>query len=238
MGPDRDVSREHFSEGRSNSTSDKCRGARTQSRIYGKTITQVLEELVPRAKKSPYNKWWWTRELIGLRDEFTARRNRVTTLRRSGEDTKRARKLADSARRTFHNVIDRQKQDHWKDFLDKPENVWKAAKYAKRREATNQIPDLVVGQERAGTDPRKAEILMEAFFPVPPEPEGRTHYDRQLGQSLEWPELTMHETEKTIFESSQDKAPGPDEITFRVLDLPYHFYLDKPLDHDASTRAD
>lgn len=75
-------------------------------------ITQALEEFVPRAKESPYNKRWWTRELTGLRDEYTTRRNRVTTLRRRGEDTERARKLADSARRTFHNAIDRQKRDH------------------------------------------------------------------------------------------------------------------------------
>ena len=181
-----------------------------------RTITQVLEELVPRARESPYNKRWWTKELTGLGDEFTARRNRVTTMRRRGEDTERARKLADSARRSFHNAIDRQKRDHWKDFLDNPENVWKAAKYAKKREATTQIPELVADGDRARTDAQKAEILMEAFFPVPPEPEGGTRYDRQPGQSPEWPELTMHETEKAIFESSQDKAPGPDEITFRA----------------------
>ena len=173
------------------------------------TITQVLEELVPRARESPYNKRWWTRELTGLRDEHTTRRNRVTTRRRRGEDIERARKLADSARRSFHNTIDRQKRDH-------PENVWKAAKYAKKREATTQIPELVADGDRARTDAQKAEILMEAFFPVPPEPEGGTRYDRQPGQSPEWLELTMHETEKAIFESSQDKAPGPDEITFRA----------------------
>jgi hypothetical protein len=31
------------------------------------TITGTLEELVPRAKESPYNKRWWTRELTELR---------------------------------------------------------------------------------------------------------------------------------------------------------------------------
>lgn len=180
------------------------------------TITQALEELVPRARESPYNKRWWTRELTGLRDEYTTRRNRVTTLRRRGDDTEKARKLASSARRTFHNAIDRQKRDHWKDFLDDPENIWKAARYAKRRETTTQMPDLVEGEERAKTDTRKAEILMEAFFPIPPEPEGDSRYHRRPGQSPDWPELTMHEIETAIFKSSQDKAPGPDEITFRA----------------------
>ncbi|PSK37231.1 hypothetical protein B9Z65_1973 [Elsinoe australis] len=151
------------------------------------TITRVLEELIPRARESPYNKRWWTRELTELRDE-----------------------------RTFHNAIDRQKRDHWKDFLDNPENVWKAARYAKKRDTTTQMPDLVIGEERAKTDTRKAEVLMEAFFLVPPEPEEGTRYDRRPGRSPEWPELTMHEIETAIFKSSRDKAPGPDEITFRA----------------------
>lgn len=55
------------------------------------TITRVLEELIPRARESPYNKRWWTRELTELRDEYTTRRNRATTLRRRGEDTEGAR---------------------------------------------------------------------------------------------------------------------------------------------------
>jgi len=78
------------------------------------------------------------------------------------------------------------------------------------------MPDLVAGGERAKTDMRKAEILMEAFFPVPPKPEGESRYNRRPGQSPDWPELTMHEIETAIFRSSQDKAPGLDEITFRV----------------------
>lgn len=48
------------------------------------TITQVLEELVPRARDSPHNERWWTRELTGPRDEYTTRRNRFTTLRSRG----------------------------------------------------------------------------------------------------------------------------------------------------------
>ena len=98
-----------------------------RAELFSQTVTSVLEDLVPRARESPYNKRWWTKELTELREEYTTRRNRVTTLRRRGEDTETARKLADSARRTFHNAIDQQKRNHWKEFLDNPVNVWKAA---------------------------------------------------------------------------------------------------------------
>jgi hypothetical protein len=50
-------------------------------------INRVLEEHVSRAKESPYAKRWWSKELSILRTDFTVKRNRITTLRRRGEDT-------------------------------------------------------------------------------------------------------------------------------------------------------
>ena len=179
-------------------------------------MTSVLEDLVPRARESPYNKRWWTKELTELREGYTTRRNRVTTLRRRGEDTETARKLADSARRTFHNAIDQQKRNHWKEFLDKPTNVWKAAKYARRREGIVQIPGLVTGDETARTDSRKAEVLIDAFSPTPPEPDGGNLPAPKQRNKVDWPALTIQEIKEVISKSSPDKAPGPDEITFRV----------------------
>ena len=86
-------------------------------------INEVLEEHVARAKESPYAKRWWSEELSTLRTDFTAKRNRITTLRRRGEDTTQAREIASVARRTYLDEIDRQKKQHWKEFLDDPQNV-------------------------------------------------------------------------------------------------------------------
>jgi hypothetical protein len=184
--------------------------------LLNRVTARTLEELVPRARESPYNKRWWTKELTELRAEYTTRRNRVTTLRRRGEGTARVGKLADSAKRTFHNAIDLQKSNHWKEFLDNPENVWKAAKYARRREGIAQIPDLTNGDETANSNKRKAEILMDTFYPTPPDPRGDEGRTQTRRDTIEWPELTLHEVKEAIFGSNSDKAPGPDEITFRV----------------------
>jgi ribonuclease HI len=179
-------------------------------------IHETLEALVPRARQSPYNKRWWTKELTELRTEYTTRRNRITTLRRRGEDTERARNLANAARRTFHNAIEQQKQNHWKEFLDNADNVWKAAKYAKKKESSTPIPDLTVGDDKVTSDLGKAEVLMDTFFPQPPEAEDGSSEPRLIGRTPKWSELTIYEVEGAIFKSSKDKAPGPDEITFRV----------------------
>ena len=83
----------------------------------------VLEEEVPKAKASPYAKRWWTKELAMLRDGFTEKRNRITKMRRRGEDVAEAIRAADTARRIYHDEIDRQKKQHWKDFLNNPDNI-------------------------------------------------------------------------------------------------------------------
>jgi hypothetical protein len=37
-----------------------------------------------------------------------------------------------------------------------------------------------------------------------------------VARPIEWPRLTKHEIKRAIFRSSPDKAPGLDEISFRV----------------------
>jgi hypothetical protein len=80
------------------------------------------------------------------------------------------------------------------------------------------VPELVAIGRTYETDEDKAELLMSTFFPTPPTPEG-CEPDRAIGanaQTIEWPPLTKEEVERAVFRSNPDKAPGPDEISFRV----------------------
>jgi hypothetical protein len=187
--------------------------------IFVNGINAVLEEHVPRAKESPYVKRWWSKDLTLLRQDYTMKRNRVTTLRRQGDNTTEAREVAHFARRQYLDEIDKQKKQHWKEFLDDPNNIWKAASYAKPSGAPMDVPELVANGQRYETDEEKAEVLMATFFPTPPTPEGHNP-DRltrkNKKQDIEWLPLTKCEVERAIFKSNPDKAPGPDEISFRV----------------------
>jgi len=49
--------------------------------VLESVVNTTLEEMVPRAKLSPYTKRWWTKELTQLRHKLTTLRNRVTKLR-------------------------------------------------------------------------------------------------------------------------------------------------------------
>ena len=182
-------------------------------------VEAVLEEEVPRAKASPYAKRWWTEELSMLRDDLTMKRNRVTSMRRQGEDVTEAIRATQTTRRLYHDEINRQKKQHWKDFLNDPENIWKAARYAKGANATASIPDLKDGEHEYCTDEEKAGVLMSTFFPKQPDPVQAGERPRQQSaqrENLTWPLLIKHEVERAIFKSSPDKSPGSDGITFRV----------------------
>ena len=187
--------------------------------IFVSSVNSILEENVPRAKESPYAKRWWTRELTQLRADFTRKRNRVTTMRRRGDDTTMMREMVHQARRLYLDEVDIQKRQHWREFLENPENVWKVASYARPTRVAMDVPELSTGGQTYITDEEKAMILMATFFPTPTAPEEgqeTTDNGNHRNPSLAWPFLRKHEVEQAIFRSNPDKAPGPDEISFRV----------------------
>jgi hypothetical protein len=105
-----------------------------------------------------------------LQDDLTLKRNRVMNMQRRGEDVTEAIQAAQTIQRLYHDEINRQKKQHWKDFLNDLENIWKAARYAKGVNATASIPDLKDGEQEYYTDKEKAGILISTFFPKQPEP--------------------------------------------------------------------
>lgn len=112
------------------------------------TITQALGELDPRASKSPYNKRWWTGELLGLRDEYTTRRNRVTTLRRRGEETEKAGKWrTQRGRRSTMRSTDKI-ETTGKTFSIIPRTSGRQPDVLKREKAQRRCPNLF--QEKKG----------------------------------------------------------------------------------------
>jgi ribonuclease HI len=181
-------------------------------------VNTTLEEMVPRAKPSPYAKRWWTKELSKLRHQLTVLRNRVTTLRRRGKDTTHARLLVHQARKTYFDKMDYQKATHWKEFLDDASNVWNVNRFTKGASTPVQVPTLRTNGRTATQDKDKAEMLMDAFFPVPPMPETPDHQEPQRPpQSIKVPnQITMQEATKAIFASNPKKAAGVDGLSFKV----------------------
>jgi hypothetical protein len=181
-------------------------------------MNTTLKEMVPRAKPSPYAKRWWTKELLQLRQQLTVLRNQVTTLRRRGQDITHARLLIHQARKLYFDKMDWQKVTHWKEFLDEANNIWKANYFTKGASTLVQVPTLYKDGRTAHQDKDKAEMLMEAFFSVPPMPESSNHQEPvRPPRSIQVPhQITMQEATKAIFASNPKKAAGVDSLSFKV----------------------
>ena len=197
-------------------------------------VNGVLEEHVARARPSLYAKRWWTDELKTLRRSLSAARNRLTTVRRRGVDVAEAAASVKLVRRLYMDKIEQCKREHWTEFLDNCDNIWKAYAYTKAGRASHGIHVLKVGDMEVTDDREKADLLLSSFFPVPPRPvdrdsssikprlvtrsgsRPREHAGKKVPLRIQLPRLTLGEVEAAIMQSKSDKAPGLDEITFRV----------------------
>ena len=178
-------------------------------------IHQALEQGVPRARPSPYAKRWWTPTLTQLREHMTQLRNRVTSLRRRGVDFSEAQRRFRDSKRIYHDAIDESKATHWKEFLNDPANIWKANSYTKGGTTAFRVATLKDGNTEVPEDEDKATLLMRTFYPRPPEPQDAE--PQQPETSIPVPfEITVEEVCDAIWKNNPAKAPGPDQVTFRV----------------------
>jgi hypothetical protein len=139
-------------------------------------IAGVIRSKVPEARPSPYAKRWWTPELTTLRKTMTTARSQASRLRREGtQGWERQYTAFILVRNRFHQEMEKQKKNHWNEFLEDPDNIWKAHRYTKTGSSQRGIPYLTrTTGERVEAEEDKGRMLMETFFPVPPQPQGVT----------------------------------------------------------------
>ena len=185
-------------------------------------VIDVVHRRVPRARPSPHSKRWWSTNLTLLRRSLSSTRNYVTTLRRRGVDTTEARISFQTIRKEYFREMEKQKKKHWKEFLEDPNNIWKANAFARTASQGTTIPTLHRETLTAESDEEKADMLMATFFPVPPEPmpgRGAAERRRKVGTGKvpeELPRVTEEEIRQAIYRSNPKKAPGADEISFEM----------------------
>lgn len=186
-------------------------------------VNGVLEEHVARVRPSPYAKRWWTDELKTLRLSLSAARNRLTTVRRRGEDVAEAAASVKLVRRLYMDKIEQCKREHWSDFFDNRDNIWKAYAYTKTSRTNHGIPVLTAGTTEVIDDREKASLLLDSFFPIPPEPADRDgtsvkprlatrmgrrpheHAGKKVPLKIKFPKLTLDEVEAAVMQSKSDK---------------------------------
>ena len=165
------------------------------------TVSETVHMFIPKAKPSPYAKRWWTSDLTRLHKEYTQCRNRAKNIRRWGTRDRILEALSKEASKQYHDAIQRQKKEHWYDFLADDANIWQATKYLNPSQGSSfdKVP-LLERADNTTTGDRfeQAEELLTTFFPPLPaviEEEG----DRPQRLPVEMPELTEEEVERQLF---------------------------------------
>jgi hypothetical protein len=106
--------------------------------------------------------------------------------------------------------------------------------YTKASRASQGILVLKAGDTEVTDDKEKADLLLNSFFPVPPQPVNRDNTSvkpklvtrngsrpceyagKKVPLRIRLPQLTLREVQAAIIQFKPDKAPGMDKITCGV----------------------
>src|SRR6266498_4285129 len=119
------------------------------------------------------------------------------------------------------------KSNYWNQFLEKAEGkeIFKAFVYTKQKrierlliitysDRNNERKDVI-------TFNQKCDTFLILLFYLPPalEPPNWSSY---IEKEWEWPEILIDEIKEAIFSSFGKKAPGPDQISFFIIQKAYN----------------
>jgi hypothetical protein len=109
---------------------------------FVKGISQIVADKIRYARTHPNAKRWWTPSRTALRLTLSALRNKEIERRRRDLDCKDLHRQIQGVRKDYLSQIACQKAAHWRRFVDSPENVWKANRYAHMDPGARGVPTL------------------------------------------------------------------------------------------------
>jgi ribonuclease HI len=176
-------------------------------------VADILEDNIPYTKPHPKGKRWWTPALSAIRNTLSSLRNEETTRRRRDQECTAVHSQMLVVRRNYFSQMAVQKAKHWAEFVGDPANVWKANKFTQLEPGSRGVPALKGPGGLVEQDEEKADIMLQAFFPPQPDPEPRDDGGGQdTHPTVPYKRITLDEVRNAIFQSSPNKAPGPDDI--------------------------
>src|SRR6266498_4832715 len=119
------------------------------------------------------------------------------------------------------------KSNYWNQFLKKAERkeIFKALTYTKQKRI-ERLPIITYSNrnnERKDTITfnQKCDAFLISLFYLSPASESPDWFNH-IEKEWEWPEISTDEIKETIFSNSGKKAPGPDQISFFIIQKAYN----------------
>ncbi|VVT45468.1 uncharacterized protein SAPINGB_P000760 [Magnusiomyces paraingens] len=188
---------------------------------------KVLEEVVKRAmaksmkevKVMKKSKRYWNQELreklekaLEAKREARQRQPSLALKRQKIEEAKKARKIFDHSLREAST-------EQWNKYLSSLEgnDIWKILKYINPKSNDTIIPQI---RKEDGTltttvDEKRHEIWKALL----PEIDHGLDREFEIDNDSRWPKLEFDEVDSALADTPNDKAPGDDGITGKVLKM-------------------
>ena len=179
-------------------------------------IRKAIAETTPRKKPSPFSKRWWNEELTRLRKELNQMRNSHSRTYSNVDWTEWKKK-----RNEYNQKVRNAKYNTWREFVEAADekSIWTIKKYMDSKPTQHYIPTI---NETATTNEEKAiqfrEVLLPALSSLPLADTSDINALHMYPEPMPLnPTITKQQLERAVGKLAPDKAPGPDEITNRVL---------------------
>src|SRR5882672_10018104 len=147
----------------------------TRLRELTHTLSEVIDTKIPKTRPSPYQKWWWSKDLAVKHREVCRLTRRAHNSRTEPEDPVHIE--TKTARRAYGLMIECTKKCHWEEFLESVDEktVWTAHRYTSGDPMDGgkaRVPTLkeclqngTVVEAESNQD--KSWVLCGVFFPRP-----------------------------------------------------------------------
>jgi len=175
-------------------------------------IQHALIASTPTMKPCPRSKRWWNPELTKLSKQHKRLRNRMRR-----RNTPLNIKLWREKSNEYSAKIARAKQKCWQKLVQNADgkSIWDIKNYLAMSQSQTTIPTL----EGANSYSDMTTILQHTFFPQPPpadlsDIQTRTSYPSAVPANLN---ITLEQIRRAVRKPGPNKAPGPDQITNKVL---------------------
>ena len=171
------------------------------------------------------SKAWWIEKLSDLRKLY----NKARKLWKRSPNQRTEEAYLDT-RNSYFQEVKLAKTSCWNTFLENAQGkeIFKAFSYTKERLAP-RLPVLKYDcletsrEELAISFEDKCHAFMTTLFQKPPssDPIDWANIPKEAKYDEFWPKIRDREVRNAIFESSVKKAPGPDEISFLIIQKAY-----------------
>jgi exonuclease III len=185
-------------------------------------IDEAVEKVLPKTRQSTKAREGWTDECSRTLAE-SKRLRRAHCKDHTEESWEAYRAARNTKARTIKKALRTAHREKIAAASDSPEALWRLTKWARGRTTLppSVTPSIRCPQtEREVTEAsEKAEVFRRTFFPRPPVADLRDTHGVQYTGQISQPPITEKEILEAIRSTSPLKAPGPDGLPNRVLQV-------------------